>query len=208
MVNITCLIDVSLYEKMTDEALIDLLTRDDADAFTMLYQRHWELMLLNAARVLSSREDGRDVVQEVFISLWDRRKALNITGSVLAYLQTSIKYMAIRFIRKNITRRDYLSRLTRAETDSYPADGEERVQLKEIQTVISRAVEQMPAKMREVYLLSREEQLSHNEIAERLDISPETVKKHVQHALHLIRAAIANSPVSLTTILTFLFFKK
>ena len=131
-----------------------------------------------------------------------------MTGSVLAYLQTSIKYMAIRFIRKNITRRDYLQRLTRAETDSYPPDGEERLQLKEIQNVISQAVEQMPVKMREVYLLSREEQLSHQQIAARLNISPETVKKHVQHALQQIRTAIANSPVSLTTILAVLFFKK
>ena len=193
---------------MTDETLLSLLMQDDADAFAMLYRRHWEPMFLNAARVLSSREDGRDVVQEVFISLWDRRRTLNVTGSVLAYLQTSIKYMAIRFIRKNITRRDYLSRLTRAETEASAADGEERVQLKEIQHVITHAVEHMPTKMREVYLLSREEQLSHNEIAEQLGISPETVKKHIQHALQLIRTAIANSPVSLTTILTFLFFKK
>ena len=193
---------------MTDETLLSLLMQDDADAFAMLYRRHWEPMFLNAARVLSSSEDGRDVVQEVFISLWDRRRTLNVTGSVLAYLQTSIKYMAIRFIRKNITRRDYLSRLTRAETEASAADGEERVQLKEIQHVITHAVEHMPTKMREVYLLSREEQLSHNEIAEQLGISPETVKKHIQHALQLIRTAIANSPVSLTTILTFLFFKK
>ncbi|HXO75055.1 MAG TPA: RNA polymerase sigma-70 factor [Puia sp.] len=200
--------DISIYEKMTDETLLSLLMQDDADAFAMLYRRHWEPMFLNAARVLSSREDGRDVVQEVFISLWDRRRTLNVTGSVLAYLQTSIKYMAIRFIRKNITRRDYLSRLTRAETEASAADGEERVQLKEIQHVITHAVEHMPTKMREVYLLSREEQLSHNEIAEQLGISPETVKKHIQHALQLIRTAIANSPVSLTTILTFLFFKK
>ena len=56
---------------MTDETLLSLLMQDDADAFAMLYRHHWEPMFLNAARVLSSREDGRDVVQEVFISLWD-----------------------------------------------------------------------------------------------------------------------------------------
>jgi RNA polymerase sigma-70 factor (family 1) len=193
---------------MTDEALVEMLSGDDANAFTALYRRYWERLFLNAERVLRSGGDAGDVVQEVFTSVWNRRRELNITGSVLGYLQTSIKYTAIHFIEKNITRRDYLALLTRAETGSYAQDGEAIVQLKAVQTVIYKTVEQMPPKMKEVYLLSREEQLSHREIADRLQISPRTVKKHLQNALQLIRSAMANGSISLTTIITFLVLKK
>jgi RNA polymerase sigma-70 factor (family 1) len=179
----------------TDATLLSLIANDDKDAFTLLYRRYWEALFLTAAKALRSQDDAGDMVQEVFLSLWNRRHELSVTGSLEAYLQTSIKYKVINYIEKNITRRDYLALLTDMLVDYQPPEAELQLQLKELQQVVQSAVDQMPGKMRTVYELSRRQHLSHKEIAERLGISDETVKKHIQHALQLIKDAIQkNAP--------------
>jgi RNA polymerase sigma-19 factor, ECF subfamily len=174
---------------------------DDKDAFTMLYRRYWEQLFETAAKALRSKDDAADLVQDVFLSIWNRKHELNITGSLAAYLQTSVKYKAINYIEKNITRRDYLALLTEMLVTYQPPDAESQLQIKELQRVIQTAVDQMPNKMREVYLLSRQQHLSHKEIAERLGISDETVKKHIQHALQLIKTAVGQNAVSFAALL-------
>ncbi|OQP55760.1 hypothetical protein A4D02_04900 [Niastella koreensis] len=157
----------------------------------MLYRRYWESLFATAARALRSKTDAADLVQDIFLSIWNRRHDLRINGSLGAYLHTSVRYNVIKYIEKNITRRDYLVLLTEVLVHSQPPDAESQIQIKELQHTIQSAVEQMPKKMREVYQLSRKHHLSHKEIAERLDISDETVKKHIQHALQIIKTAIS-----------------
>lgn len=167
------------------------MKQDDQDAFTLVYRRYWEGLFLTAAKVLRSKEEAGDVVQDVFLALWNRRHDLNINGSLEAYLQTSARYKAIEFIRKNLVRRDYLALLAELAVNTSSLSPELQVQFKEVEQIIHSTVAQMPPKMQEVYLLSRQQQLTHKEIAEKLGISVETVKKHIQHALQLIKTAIA-----------------
>ena len=175
----------------TDETLLSLVGDGDKEAFTMLYRRYWESLFATAAKALRSKTDAADLVQDIFLSIWNRRHDLQITGSLAAYLQTSVRYKVIKYIEKNITRRDYLVLLTEVLVNYQPPDAESQLQIKELQHAIQSAVEQMPNKMREVYQLSRKHHLSHKEIAERLAISDETVKKHIQHALQIIKTAIS-----------------
>lgn len=179
---------------------------NDQGAFTSLYRRYWESLFLTAVSVIRSREDAADIVQEVFLSLWRRRKTLTLTGDSLpAYLATSVKYQAIHYIEKNITRRNYLGLLQElAEAGTAPS-AEASLQIKEAYHLVHSAIENMPPRMRTVYQLSRQEDLSHKEIAARLNISEETVKKHIQHALQLIRTALGQGSVSLVVLLLPLF---
>jgi RNA polymerase sigma-70 factor (family 1) len=179
----------------TDETLLSLVADGDKEAFTMLYRRYWQSLFASAAKALRSKTDAADLVQDIFLSIWNRRDALSVTGSLSAYLQTSVRYKVIKYVEKNITRRDYLTLLTEMLVSYQPPDAESQLQIKELQGVIQSAVDQMPNKMREVYQLSRQHHLSHKEIAERLEISDETVKKHIQHALQIIKTAISqNAP--------------
>ena len=171
----------------TDEELLLKMAGDNREAFTVLYRRYWEQLFVTAAKTLRGKEEAADVVQDVFISFWNRRKELNIKGSIPAYLHTSIRYKCIHYIEKNITRRDYLLQLADVEVSNPSGNAEINLQLKEIQQIISDTVAKMPAKMQEAYKLSRHEHLSYKQIGEYMGISVETVKKHIQHALHLIR---------------------
>src|SRR6266700_5941362 len=92
----------------SDETLLLLMAKSDQVAFTSLYRRYWEFLFITAVKVIRSREDAADIVQEVFLSLWNRRCDLSLTGPLSAYLLTSVRYKAIHYIEKNITRRNYL----------------------------------------------------------------------------------------------------
>lgn len=189
----------------TDEQLLQQMADDNRQAFTMLYRRYWEDLFITAAKALRGKEEAADVVQDVFLSLWNRRNELHIQGSLAAYLHTSVRYKCIHYIEKNITRRDYLSQLAEADVINSSMSAETNLQLKDMQQTINKTVAGMPAKMQEVYKLSRHEHLSHKEIAEYLSISVETVKKHIQHALHLIRTNLPPHTFILIVILLFCF---
>jgi RNA polymerase sigma-70 factor (family 1) len=188
----------------SDEDLLHRMAEDDQAAFTCLYRRHWEALFISTVRVIGNREDAEDIIQEVFASLWNRRKALNLTGRLAGYLQVSVKYKAINYIDRNITRRHYLEALSRVADAGTAASPEVLLRVKEVQQLIQTVIGNMPPKMREVFQLSRREHLSHKEIAIRLGISEETVKKHIQHAMQLLRSALGSSPASIPALLFYL----
>lgn len=171
----------------TDEQLLQQMAAGERQAFTLLYRRYWEDLFVTAAKTLRGKEEAADVVQDVFLSLWNRRNELDIKGSLAAYLHTSVRYKCIHYIEKNITRRDYLVHFAEVIIKSVSSNAEINLQVKEIEHTVNKTIAGMPPKMQEVYKLSRNEHLSHKEIAENMSISVETVKKHIHHALHLIR---------------------
>jgi RNA polymerase sigma-70 factor (family 1) len=169
-----------------------------------LYRRYWEELFITATKALRSKEEAADVIQDVFVSFWARRNELNIQGSLAAYLHASVRYKCIHYIEKNITRRDYLLQLSEVEVSNSSTNAEANLQLKEMQHSVSNTVAKMPPKMQEVYKLSRQEHLSYKEIAAYMNISVETVKKHIQQALHLIRI---NLPPHTFIFVILLFFR-
>jgi RNA polymerase sigma-70 factor (family 1) len=188
----------------SDGELLKLLKEDSQQAFAQIYRRHWEALFITAAKALRGKEEAEDVLQDVFLSLWNRRKDLIIEHSLAAYLHTSVRYKVIHYIEKNITRRDYLVLLTEMAVHTHPASAEHQLNLKEVQQILGDAITKMPAKMQQVYRLSRMQNLSHKEIADQLGISTETVKKHIQHALQIIKTALENNKISSCLLLAYL----
>ena len=170
-----------------DEQLLQQMAVGNRQAFSEMYKRYWEDLFITAAKALRGKEEAADVVQDVFLSLWNRRNELKLQGSIAAYLHTSVRYKCIHYIEKNITRRDYLVQLAEVTISASSPNAEINLHLKEMQQTIKKAVAKMPPKMQEVYKLSRQEHLSYKEISDYMSISVETVKKHIQHALQLIR---------------------
>lgn len=187
----------------TDQELLELIAKDDESAFTELYHRYWEDMFIAATKALRSKIEAGDVLQDIFLSIWNRRHELKIEGSFKSYLYTSVRYKVIHYISKDITRYDYLVLLADVSVNWLPPDAEINLQLKELHQAVNNVVTQMPPKMQQVYILSRQDQLSHKEIADKLSLSVETVKKHIQHALQLIKATLQY--VSIIISLHFIF---
>jgi len=197
--------DIDYNELMyTDEELLHDIVEGSQEAFKLLYRRYWEEMFVTATNALRNKQDAADVVQDIFLSVWNRRNELDITGSVAAYLHSSVRYKCIHYIEKNITRHDYLVHLADVAVSFSHPNAEINLQLKELEQTIRKSIDRMPPKMQKAYKLSRQEHLSYKEISNSMSISVETVKKHIQHALHLIRKDLP--PYTLVLVIVIILF--
>ena len=192
------------YSSNTDQILLQQISQNDQAAFTAIYQRYWQLLFREAMNVLRAQKEAEDCVQELFIALWKRRETLAVTTSLKAYLQTAIRYKCIDRIEQHMIRGGYLKDFAvfQSQYQAVPSV-ENDLYARELAATIDGLMVKMPDKMREVYRLSRHEQLSHREIAERLNISEETVKKQIYLALKLLKSHLGNT--SLTTIIAITF---
>lgn len=177
------------YQLLTDLQLVNLLKEDDETAFTEIYGRYAENLTGFASSKLFSLEDSRDVIHDVFVKLWEERKHLKIDRNLEAYLFTLIRYRIIDKIRKNITREDYAGMVMKLSVTE-EAEVEKQIAAKEVKHKIDEALDKLSPRLKEIYLLSREENLSISEIAVRLKISEQTVKNQLSFALKQLRQSL------------------
>jgi RNA polymerase sigma-70 factor (family 1) len=165
--------------------LVERLRAGDAAAFTEIYEAFAEPLVTYSYNILQDRDACRDIIHDIFLSLWLKRESLVIETSLQGYLFTAAKYQVLQLIRKEKVRESVFDQVElRIWGDPSP---ENLLYQKELQARLSGIVDALPDKAREVYLLSREHHLSYKEIAERLDISPNTVRNHLAAALKKIR---------------------
>lgn len=191
-----------VYTGYLDSKLLDLLNEGNDAAFTEIYDRYWGILYLHAWKMLQDEVAAKDVVQEVFISLWTRSEELKVTGSLSAYLFVAVRNKVLSLIRNNKVRNDYTG-LFSLYIEEHRNTTLEQLHEKELLETIEEVIRSMPEKMRRVFELSRKEYLSHRQIAEQLNISEKTVKRQVSNALQILRTQI-NKPENL--ILATLFF--
>jgi len=173
------------------------------DAFSRIYELYAEPLIEYASRKLQSIEEARDLIQDLFIYLWEKRADLTINQSLRAYLFRALNRRILNHYRKNNTREEYASYLSKMEHAF--TDPDQSVEIKELQQNIQFALSKMPNKVREIYRLSREEYLSVREIAQHLNLSEQTVKNQLTTALSIIRQVLKGIVVFLV-FLYFLFY--
>jgi len=193
------------YELHTDQILLQQLSQNDQAAFTTIYERYWKSLFREAMNVLRSQKEAEDCVQELFVSLWNRRQSLSIT-TLRAYLFTAVRYQCIDRIEKNMIRGGYLEDFTTyLEAQQTMPSIEEELYARELAANIDQVMDKMPDKMREVFRLSRQEHLTHREIANRLQISEETVKKQIYLALKILKSNLGNTSLAMLIMATFMY---
>lgn len=177
------------YCESADVELLDMIRRDHDAALTALFNRYWEVLFLYVVRVLRDQDEARDVVQETFIVLWQKRAELPEIYSLKSYLMGIARYKALRSINLSLSEeRNRASMLDFfAATQRSP---EAELMAGEMERVLNEHIDRLPDRMREVFLLSRREHLSYAEIAERLQVSDKTVKKQVHNALKHLRSVL------------------
>ncbi|AYL94174.1 RNA polymerase sigma-70 factor [Mucilaginibacter celer] len=172
---------------MSDVQLIGLLKADDEAALTIIYKRYWASLFSAAYNILKDRQACEDIIQELFIKLWDCRAEVEISVSLKAYLYASVRYGVYRQIKTGSVRSeifdDLIERLHTPTTHG-------SIEHKELLLQINRVIDTLPDKCREVYKLSREECLSHKQIAMQLNISTKTVENHLTKALRELRGSL------------------
>ena len=179
------LMSKSLYQQFSDEQLFLYIKNDDQLALKELYDRYWSYLLDSAYKSLQSIDKAEDVVQDIFISLYQRRKAIDLEVSLKAYLCKALKFKILNEIRSQLVRETY-QKTVFFET-SCKNDFATQYETKELKNIIDRSVEQLPEKCKQAFLLSRQENLSYKDISGELSISVSTVEKHISKALRFLK---------------------
>lgn len=182
---------VSPYRAYTEADLVLLLAISDHQAFTEIYHRYSRLLYRHAYKILEDTDACNDVVQDVFLVIWNNREVIRITGSLAAYLYRAVKNRVLDHISRQQVRDKYIREIARfAEEGTCTTD--ERLREKELLAIITAEKEKLPPRTREAYELNREQELSYREIGEQLNVSEKTVKKQVHNALRSIRLKIGS----------------
>jgi RNA polymerase sigma-70 factor (family 1) len=186
---------MAAYKKLTDEQLVILLKKGDQLAFTEIYSRYAEKLAGFAASKLYSLDDSRDLLHDLFVSFWENRDSLNISSNLQSYLFTILRRRIVDKIRKNIIREEYAVML-QSLTTTHHSTTEQQIVEKDLKQQIRNALNELSPRVQEIYHLSREENLSTREIAEKLDLSEQTVKNQLTVALKHLRQVLSSVAVA------------
>jgi RNA polymerase sigma-70 factor (ECF subfamily) len=171
------------------DAAVAALRVGDPSAFEALYYKYAPSLLRFGARLVGSREMASDVVQDVFVSLWERRDRLVIHTTLQAYLYAAVRRRSLEILRHDRVVLAYERRRVRGPIERTPAPDQQLIQ-REIAAVLRAAVEALPPRAREVTRLRWDDQLSRAEVAEVMGIAVSTVDNHLLTALRALREAL------------------
>ena len=175
-----------MYNSYSDEQLLSLLKDGDITAFNMIYDRYSRPLYLYILSKTDRGETSKDLLQDLFATLWEKRFTLDIHLSLRAYLYQSVRHKIIDLYRKDSTYRKYLQQLIE-HFDAQPHNISETYDYKAKASEVFEAINRLPARMKEIFMLSRFENLSIEQIASRLDLSQQTVKNQITKALKILR---------------------
>lgn len=173
---------------MNDPLLVGLRGGDHA-AFDAIFRQWYEATVRSAGRIVRDTGVAEELAQEVFLELWRRRESLPPDTSVGAYVLQAVRNRALNHLRHlQVQRRS----VVHVEAMTEPAEAADvAIQATELGEAIAAAVDALPPRAREVFLLSRERGLRYNEIAETLGISVKAVEANMTRALRTLRERLA-----------------
>ncbi|MEQ7800241.1 RNA polymerase sigma-70 factor [Pedobacter sp. ASV1-7] len=177
------------YSKFTDAELVSLLQKGCHKAYTEIYHRYKGVLYKHALRVLNNTEEVNDIIHELFLNLWIKREKILITDKLSSYLYSSVRNRILDHIARNKFVTNYIASIQEYIQAAVPHT-EQQVRLNELTRLIEREVSALPKKMKEIFEMSRNQELTHREIAEQLNISDHTVKKQINNALKILRPKI------------------
>ena len=160
------------------------------ELITNVYNKFWKELYIVAYRRLQSEQDVEDLLQDLFISLLDGQVVLESEHNLRAFLHKRLKSRIIDFYRKALLKNTFELHESPLTEEASMEQTDTRLLHRELEEIVKREIENMPEKMKEIFLLSREEQLSNEQIAQQLNLSNQTVRNQVSTALKRIRTSV------------------
>jgi RNA polymerase sigma-70 factor (ECF subfamily) len=174
-----------------EQRLVIDFKNGDHHSFKVLYQKYAPRLYGFAKKYLNSGEDAEEIVQEVFLKIWEKKDNIDENQAFSAYLFQSAKNRIFNGFRKRVNEQAYLNHLIYASQENMNFT-ERDIQYEAVKLKIEQLVAAMPSKRQEIFRLSRESGLKNKEIAEKLNISIKTVENQMGAALKYLKKAFEN----------------
>ena len=165
------------------------IRRGDKRCFRILYRRFYSGLCQFACQYTGRTDVAEEIVQDIFMKLWEGRKRYKIEGSIQSYLYGSVRNGSLNYLNHLVLERNFNNKTAAHihRTISYiqisQEDGSTILIDKEFEKYLAEALESLPAKCREIFLLNRKEGLSHSEIAYKLGLSKNTIQRQMSIAI-------------------------
>lgn len=180
-----------------DQDLVLRIRNSDYIAFEEFHKRFYDSLYRLAIRKIGNAEETYDLLQDMFIEIWEKREEFEMNNGLEAYMRNRLWFKIGTYFRKKGFQDKHIQKFTEfLQSQEHQQFKEQEVQEIQLQydlimERISEVIETMPEKMKAVFILSKEEQLSVQAIADKLDISPKTVKNHLHAAMKKMKLEMA-----------------
>ena len=166
--------------------------RMDKRAFEELFRSFFPSLVLFAQKFVPDQDTAKEIVHNVFLNLWEKREQVDMGSSLKSYLFTSVNNRCLNYIRDQKKFDKDETRFQRLDSTEF-SDGVDRLEEQELEQRIYDALQSLPEKCREIFMLNRFEGLKYAEIAEKLNISVKTVETQMSKGLKILREKLADS---------------
>lgn len=182
---------MAVYQAYTDQQLMALLKEEDRTAFTEIFNRYNKLLYSHVFNKLRDEETARDLVQDVFVVLWEKRKSVQHIH-LAGYLFTMSRNRLLNLLSHHKVVADHFASIQNF-VPGHMRMADDLIIEKQLSTIINEEIENLPLRMREIFKLSRFEHLKNKEIAEKLNLSEHTVADQIKKSLKILRYKIGLS---------------
>ncbi len=172
----------------TDHYLLDQVSGGDPIAFKAIYLRYWRPLLNAAYKRLKDKQQAEDVVQNVFLGLWNKREHHNILN-LSAYLHSAVRYEVLKFISRSKGNLYFHSLFEELIMDADSADA--KILSSEMMELVLAYAQTLPQKRRSIFLLHLQDNLTTKQIADSLQITQKTVQNQLRTALNGLQAEVS-----------------
>jgi len=186
-----------------EKRLLKQISKGDEKAFRALYDAYFNHLSAFIFKLCKSTETTEEIIQDVFVKLWVRRHTLSHMDSPEAYILSMARNKTIDHLRR-LVKDSHLMELLTEQPQAGSNDIEERLNAKELRDLIEEALSGLSEQKKKIFHLSREEGLSHDQIAEAMHLSKSTVKNHLSETLRHIRGHLQQHSNSEATLVVFL----
>ena len=181
---------------MTEKQIIENINKGDFNTFQYLYKKYYSPLCNYAFCFIREKATAEETVQDLFVRLWDKQGQLNITGSLKSYLFISVRNQCLNHLKhlKVVQRfNESYNQILKDAQDYYiitQESGDSMMIAEELQEIIKKEIELLPEQCRKILKMSRFEGLTHQEIANKLGITINTVHRQTSIALEKLRLAL------------------
>ena len=170
-----------------DIALFYKMRKGDNQSFRKIYDKYWEQLYRIAISKIKSKEDAEDLIHDLFLDLWNNREKIEIKTNFAAYLFTALKYKIFRYIDHKTVIKKHVELSTPDREFIFNQNIEEEIWSRELYGKYEEKMNSLPEKCRAVYKMSRIHMYKVQEIAEEMNISPNTAQNHINKALRILK---------------------
>ncbi|MFC4219139.1 RNA polymerase sigma factor [Flagellimonas marina] len=185
-----------------DQELLSRLKKGDVLAYEEIYSKYAERLFFYAMNIFKQQELCEDILQNVFVHLWEKRKEHNITH-LKAYLHQAVKFQIFKMLRNQRFTHEDLTRLNIVDAS---LNASRKMEFDELESLVKNLVNNLSPRCREIFIMSRFEEKSNKQIAEELGLSIQSVKNQISKALKLLKEQISPEQLAIYQFILFIFF--